>query len=315
MGLAEKVEGVISPFRQTVSEADVDWIVCIELNSNAQFRQWFAKAVFGSGSIEHDQAWRSISSPESGESDLVWLVRSEDGHSVMALVENKISAIAQPEQYVRYVWRGERYVEKNICNEFRTVLISPEGYVSRDSANYQVHVSYESLKAWFGSREGERSKFITSIFEAAIHKSRILPTPDPAITAYREQVWRLANFEFPALKLVKPGPTREYWVSQGYDGVLMRYKTFSNVREGFYGSVVDMELPGQAGDLEQLRAEYGRELSGLGAKVVKAGKSAAFRIDVLCAKPPEFDVVATRRALQAWETLLNWWKSRRLSVC
>lgn len=297
----------VEPFSQIVSEADVDWIVCVELNANAAFREWFAKEIFGSESLAHDRAWRSISCPESGESDLVWRVRTADGSFLLALIENKINAIAQPEQCLRYVRRGESYVRDNVCGDFRTVLLSPNTYVSSDSSNYQVHISYESLRTWFASCEGERPKFLVSILESAIHKLRFSPSPDPAITAYREQVWKLANSEFPAINLRKPGPTREYWIAQSYDGVWLRYKSYFNLREGFHSSVVDMELPGHVDDVDHLKDHYGSDLCCIGAKVVKAGQSAAFRIEVPSAKPPEFDEVVTRSALQAWEALLNWW--------
>lgn len=88
----------------------------------------------------------------------------------------------------------------------------------------------------------------------------------------------------------------------------MRYKSCSNLHEGFHRSVVDLELPGRAADIELLKAEYGSELSVLGATVVEAGKPAAFRIDVPLAKPPEFDATATRGALEAWTKLLTWWE-------
>ena len=166
------------------------------------------------------------------------------------------------------------------------------------------------MQEWFASCEGERSKYLASILEAAIVRFRTVPPPDPAITAYREQLWKLANTEFPALGLAKPRPTREYWVLQRYDDMQIRYKMYSNVRDGFHRSVVDMEFPGRAADLEQLKAQYASELSELGASVVRAGASAAFRIEVPLAKPPEFDAEVTRSALRQWETLLNWWKSR-----
>lgn len=92
-----------SIFRQTVSEGDVDWLFCVELNACQEFRHWVAKRLFpGTAEFEHIQAWRSITNA-AGESDLLWLIELSDGGRAIGLIENKIKASAQPEQYNRYV--------------------------------------------------------------------------------------------------------------------------------------------------------------------------------------------------------------------
>jgi hypothetical protein len=291
-------------FAQTVCEADIDWIICIELNSNPQFRQWFGKEVFGFEPAKHHRAWRSISDQSLGESDLVWLVDDDDGQSHIALLENKIDAIAQPDQYERYVLRGQKYNEENRWRSFRIVLVSPSGYNSADSAKYHP-VTYEALRDWFLARDGERPQYIASLFKAAL--DRPVYPPIPWIIAFREQVWKLANLEFPELGLNKPAPNREYWVTQRYDGFLIAYKMYRNVHKGFHRCVVDLELAGRAAEVEKLRAIYGTELLELSATVVEAGKSAVFRIEVPPADPQSFDEDATRVALTAWSRLLKWW--------
>ncbi|MGA3056092.1 MAG: hypothetical protein ABSD63_17930 [Candidatus Korobacteraceae bacterium] len=180
-------------FNQTVSEADIDWILCIELNSDPHFRDWFGRAVFGVTPKEHQGTWRSISDPILGESDLIWVFLATDGCSRMALIENKVHARAQPTQYERYVLRGQQSVEKGYCKEFRTVLISPEAYESEDSHNYEVHISYESLQSWFNGHDGERPKFLASIFADAITKFH---TTGPQLIDREMSVFRKKYFAF-----------------------------------------------------------------------------------------------------------------------
>src|ERR1700747_3080889 len=99
------------PFTQTVSEADIDWIVCIELNSSQDFRKWMQERIFpGAAQLQHIRAWRSVAE-DNGESDLVWYAQHARGTKVLALVENKIRAPAQPFQYERYVDRCKAYVK------------------------------------------------------------------------------------------------------------------------------------------------------------------------------------------------------------
>lgn len=299
----------IAAFSQYVSEADIDWILCIEINSNPQFREWLSTKIFGCSDVAHDGAWRSIANAY-GESDLVWRVKLPDGCYVLALMENKINAVAQPEQYNRYVARGTDYVASGICHHFETVLISPRSYSSRDSRYYKP-ISYELLQDWFESQGGERNAYINSMLNAAIHKSRSVPEPDPGITAWRRRFWELARDEFPWLSLKEPGELREYWVWQDYPGFTMVYKTYSKAAMGgFYRSVVDLQTWGRARELDRFDAAFGQDLKRLGGEVTTAGQSIAFRMEALCAHPPEFDVEVARDALRKWDTLHRWWTAR-----
>ncbi len=91
------IDSDLNIFRQSVSEADIDWLLCVELNASGEFRDWLADRLFkGSGKVSHCRAWRSVSTSE-GESDLLWLVNTAKG-KVLGMVENKIKAGAQPDQ-------------------------------------------------------------------------------------------------------------------------------------------------------------------------------------------------------------------------
>ncbi|MDZ4688193.1 MAG: hypothetical protein SH850_24225 [Planctomycetaceae bacterium] len=149
-------------FTQSVSEADIDWIICLELNSDAAFRTWFARQVF-QFDAHHLKVWRSIYDPLLGESDLLWYVSAPDGNRWMALLENKINAVAQPAQCERYNLRGEQYRDQGHCTAFRTVLISPKTYRSTDSEAYEVRISYEEIRDWLASVGGERAEYLASI--------------------------------------------------------------------------------------------------------------------------------------------------------
>jgi hypothetical protein len=299
-------------FSQYVSEADIDWILCIEINSNPRFREWLGTGIFHCADVLHDGAWRSVAN-EYGESDLVWRVRLPHGQYALALMENKINAVAQPEQYNRYVARGKKYVGTALCQSYTTVLLAPQSYSSRDSGRYEKPISYESLQEWFKSQGGERDLFIASMLEAAIEKRR--PEPDAGITEFRRKFWELARDEFPWLGLKEPGPLREYWVWQDYNGFTMVYKTYSRAAMGgFFRSVVDLQIWGRALELDRFEAAFGEELKQRGGVVTTAGQSIAFRMEARCAHPPEFDVEVARDALSKWDTLHRWWTARSQQV-
>ena len=292
------------PFAQSVSEADIDWILCLELNTNPKFRNWLGRMVFGFEPL-HVRAWRSVCDPLLGESDLLWMVSSPDGHARIALLENKINALAQPTQYERYVLRGNQYRDQGFCVECRIVLVSPREYRSEDSEKYKDRVAYEDIRAFFDTLDDERGEHLCSIFDAALTRPSSLP-PCPEITAFRRQLWQLAQAEFPQLSIEEPKPTRELWTIKDYGPFSIKYKITSTL--GGWHSSVDLELPGRAADVEQLRTEYGADLKRIGADLVPTGKSAAIRLKVLCAPPPEYDESIARAALNAWTKLLTWWR-------
>ncbi len=232
------------------------------------------------------------------------------GKHHLALIENKIDAVAQPDQQERYRLRGQEYVENGVCADFCTVLMSPDSYSSSEADDYDQRVSYEMIRQFFEQRDSERDRYLVYLFTEALTKFRTTPPADPDTTQFRRQVWELARSAFPQLELDEPGPCRERWVIQNYGDFCIKYKMLWKGK-GYDRSVVDIEFPGQADQIETLSRQYGEGLAQLGATAVKAGKSAAFRIDVPCAHPPEFDEQTTRAALEAWDRLLRWWQEQR----
>ena len=300
-------------FQQNVSEADIDWILCIELNSSDSFRDWFASRIFDSARHgAHLGSWRSISN-NLGESDLLWLVRVNNGQQRLALIENKINAAAQPLQYERYHQRGLRYVSDGLSDDFVTVLIAPEAYRSSDSKSYEIRISYESIADWFLNDSSEHAKFFARIFTLAAGKLVRLAPSDQEMTAFRRSIWQLALRDFPLLELNDIGEISASvdWVEKSYGSFWIKYKMFKKSR--VYGDcVVDLELPGRANDTENLRQQYAEELKCLGAAVVKTRESAAFRIEVPKIVPPNFNESAVRSALTAANNLLSWWRGNEV---
>ncbi len=300
-----------SVFGQTVSEADVDWIICIELNSSPEFRQWLFGKVFGLNiPFTSLGAWRSVADAY-GESDLLWLVGIGNAHRCMVMIENKIKAAAQPDQYERYITRGEGYANDDTCDSYIATLCAPAKYVSADSEEYAVRIAYEEIQEWFLSRSGERATYLASLMERGVKKLGEKAPPDPLITEFRRRIWKIADAEFPELTVLRPTgvSSEEYWVYMRYAGFQMIYKMY---RKAFkYGDcVVDLELAGRANELGALRDAYAEDLARHGFDLVKTTKSVSFRQRVPRNSPVDFDEEATREALRAASELLAWWRAK-----
>ena len=291
-------------FDQHVSESDIDWVLCIELNVNPQFQKWLMPKVFAA-QFTHIGAWRSISDINR-ESDLIWAVK-DNSLVKFGLIENKLKAPAQREQFEGYVERGNYYSKTGQCDEFQVVLFCPQDYKSADSHKYPIKIFYEDIRDWFSSNtDGNCPYFHYLMVQALSKKSRLYP-PDPEITDFRRSIWLMACDEFPKLGITEPNPGRETWLSRSYGDFTVWYKYISNQKET--ASYVDLSLPGRVEEVASLALRYREDLKKLGAKAVPTYTSASFRIRVPLVQPPEFDEVKVREALEAWSKLLNWWKS------
>lgn len=302
----QKEEAAI--FRQTVSEADIDWLFCVELNASDDFRKWIASKLFQDvDEFEHIQAWRSVANVV-GESDLIWLIDSPEHGRIMALIENKIDAVAQPEQYQRYVRRGEGYMREGLCMQYLVALISPKQYSSHDSKSYPLQISYEDILGWLKEYHDERSKYLALIYELAINKLGNLAPVDDDITKFREQIWQFAKDEFPELTVPDPKgvSATQTWVYMRYPGYTIIYKMYKTSGK-YTNCVVDLELAGRSNDTELLQREYANNLAGTEIAIKKTGKSASFRLSVPAVVPPIFEEGKVREALQAASFLRRWW--------
>ena len=299
-------------FRQSVSEADIDWLLCVELNTNREFQHWVGQKVLArADGISHLHAWRSV--PENkGESDLLWLVQNCDtGRIVAVLIENKINARSQPRQHDRYVERGQIYRNDGVCDEFVVVLAAPEEYTSKDSDKYGFRLSYEQIRDWFALNDAGRSKYLAWLFDIAINKSEELADVDDEVLTFRRKVWELASAEFPHLNVSDPRAenvsSTRYIVYMRTGGCTLAYKPLK--RKGkFFQCAVDLELRDPEIDEARARKLYGRRLEGTDISIRKAGGSVAFRRMVPFLEPPKFDAERVRIAMRSASELVEWWR-------
>ncbi len=135
------------PIVQTVCEADIDWIICLELNTCREFAAWLCAKVFGPEVAWcQSEAWRSVKTAP-GESDLLWRVTDESRSRHLALVENKINAAAQPEQCERYCERAREYERTGECDRAVVALLALALYRSADSDADTGHSAHEPSAA------------------------------------------------------------------------------------------------------------------------------------------------------------------------
>lgn len=302
-------------FSQSVSESDIDWLLCVELNTSSSFREFVLGKIFQNvESLNHVRAWRSVSN-SLGESDLVWQLDHPTEGNHLILIENKIKAAAQPEQFERYAARAKQYQDKGHAAKTVLLLAAPEKYRSSDSGKYEVRVTYESIIEWLKPQSDERSRYILELYEAAVSKhANSMPEENGEMAIFRQKIYELSEKEFPDLNVPDPEAIigNEYWIFIRQPAHTIIYKTYKKDFK-FTASVVDLELTGKAEELESLRATYLSATDSTGITIEKTGKSASFRISVPCIHPPAFDEARVRQALEAARKLNNWWNEQKSS--
>jgi hypothetical protein len=209
-----------------IYERDMDLVLVEELESSAEFRAWLVARVFGRDCyLRHLGTQHSVVDQSNRESDVVFrFIADESGaESTKAiLIENKIDAIAQPNQGRDYRVRGQTGTDRNDWSEFKTCLIAPrqykEGERTQDWRHFDEVVTYEEILAFFASRKArdERYAWKTRLVETALFKkaSGYTPVISEEATAFVEHYHALAQ-AFPRLEMAlpKPRPAGNTWIS------------------------------------------------------------------------------------------------------
>ncbi|MCK1739303.1 hypothetical protein IVA80_00030 [Bradyrhizobium sp. 139] len=141
-----------------------------------------------------------------GETDLIVPFETKDG-LVLALVENKIAVPFQPEQGLRYAARAQRWSTKEGISRVVTVLIAPNGYMSRPGAEpFEVRILYEELSAALREENDPTSRFLADALEVGVEALRrgYVATPDATVSGMWQACWKISCEVTPKLNFNKP---------------------------------------------------------------------------------------------------------------
>lgn len=278
--------------RRTIAkiyERDMDLVLVEELESNNEFRVWLAARVYGTDCfLSHIRATHSVVDDSNRESDVVYrfLAQPVDGSDeparVAILLENKIDAIAQPNQGRDYGRRGDAGKDRGDWQEYRTCLVAPQAYLdaAQDRANFDESISYEEILAFFASRKERDERFRwkarlvgDAIFKRASGYSAVVSDAATAfVRAYYEQALAFPQLQMP---VPRPRPQGSTWISFRPE-VLPKG---ASIEHQVTAGAVKLLIPGAAERLEEMDALL-RPLLLPEMDVVQAGKSVAVTVSV-----------------------------------
>lgn len=246
---------------EAVYERDIDLLVLEELWANDDFRREFGSLVGLSSdqNLKFEGAWHSVCLSTLGESDLVVKFSDQDGSIHAVLVENKINAIPQPDQAVRYRKRGEVGIAEGAWHRFTTCILAPEKYLksTSDASLYDRKISYETLA---GLVEGslmnnpKRASYRKDLFRHAIDQNRrgYSPNHNDRVTLFWQKYWELITSKYPDVRMKRPisKPDNASFIDLYPEGFPNNFYIYHKLQKGF----VDLETPVKVSHLQELTA-------------------------------------------------------------
>lgn len=156
-----------------LSERDMDMLFLEEFACSSEFCELFLSKIginkdFSLISMEHSKM-----DYELGESDMTIIFEIE-GKRHALLIEDKIDAIAMPNQSARYMKRGDKGIAKGYYDSYSVFIVAPESYLdsNAESQKYPNTVTYEEVLNYFKGMKDARSEFKVSQITQAIYLCR-----------------------------------------------------------------------------------------------------------------------------------------------
>ena len=272
-------------FNNTITERDMDLLFAESVSTDPGFCQLLIDKTDLKGSqINVLRAELSKSDSDLGESDVTVII-DIDGIKFGLLVEDKIDAIAMPEQHNRYIKRGKKGIKAGEYTDFRVFIFCPEKYYkNNDEAKlYEYLLTYEECKAYFDSKADPLGAFRSQQLAQAITRAKKPPTNnvDEKANTFLRQYISYQREYYPSLDLSTKEDKNGWWTDfrtdLGY--VYINHK----IQEGH----VDLTFPRTSDKTDRAKviADWARRHKIPDATVVKTKTSAMIRIHV-----PKLDI-------------------------
>ena len=266
-----------------VSERDMDLLFLEEFACSQRFADLFLSKIGMSGAnvVEIEQSKVDI---ELGESDMTVIVEY-NGLRHALLIEDKIDAIAMPNQSGRYQERGKKGIENGDYLSFDVFIVAPKRYLEQneESKKYPNRITYEECMEYFSILEDKRAAFKLQQIEQAIHKQKsggYTVIENEQVTDSWSKYIAMKDESYPYLWLATSG---------GPKGAKASWPRYNTVIKGLYMyhktefGYIDLNFSGCAERAPELRKELERMLGNLTEQKLSVhvtGKSAVLRIHV-----------------------------------
>ena len=264
-----------------ILEHDMDMLILEEFSCSTEFSKIFLSKVC----IENATlclTWQSKTDCELGESDMT-VVFNCGSKKIALLIEDKIDAIAMPEQPSRYILRGDKGIADGEYDSYFVFIVAPQQYLDHNekAKEYPNKVSYEEIKDYFEKNNDSRKSFKLAQINLAIEKQKngYQVIKNAFVTDFWKRYIEYKNQYFPNLNLIVSNdvkPTNGVWTCfRTKDGKIVYHKS----NKGY----VDLTFNGCADRLEKIKKFIVHSIGNYydqGYSIVLTGKSCAIRLTV-----------------------------------
>lgn len=171
-------------------EHEVDFSISQLVETSPAFREWFIGRATPHDTVE-EYVGTTIHAAYAGEgeSDIEFGVITADDERHLVLVENKIDAPKQPDQFQRYYNRGRFRTEREDWDSTSVCLLAPEAYPDADDReSVDAVVTYEEVADILSSLDHDAAGFCRSVFVAALRKRRVVTDASETLRAVAGRV-------------------------------------------------------------------------------------------------------------------------------
>ena len=152
----------------TTLERDMDLLIIEEFLADCNFADIFVSKIC-SNEYTVEDVYHSKRDAEYGESDIV-IVLNVGGKRHALHIEDKVDAMAMPNQCNRYDDRAKKDISLNQYDSYSVFIVAPEKYLqeNKEAKKYPNKVTYEELLNFFKKKEGVRYKYKIALIDRAI---------------------------------------------------------------------------------------------------------------------------------------------------
>lgn len=151
---------------EKVFERDIDLLMINKFCNDKNIVEYFSSKI-DLHNLKVEVAQHSIMD-ENGESDIT-IILNDGNENIAFLIEDKIDAVAMPNQRARYDIRGNKGITNGLYNKFYVFIIAPKDYLStnNEAQKYENQISYEELIEIF-----KEDIYAKSLLEQAIEEKK-----------------------------------------------------------------------------------------------------------------------------------------------
>lgn len=298
------MEQIICRFND-ISEKDMDILFLEEFIASEDFADLFLRCtgLRGAHIIETEHSKVDV---EYGESDLTVIVE-KNGKRHALLIEDKIDAVAMPEQANRYFERGKLGISEGEYESFDVFIVAPTKYLKEnlEAQHYPNQVSYEEIAEFFSKQTEPRYIFKHKMIMQAMHKQKTgyQVKENKQVTEFWEAYIDFQRENYPSLWLSMRKGAKGSKSSWAY------FKTtdknvwiYHKCEKGFIDLTFD-GLGDKISELEEIINNCNINLNAEGVGLVKTGKAAALRKFVPIVNVKEPFTEQTEKIAQCFQTV------------